>query len=249
MEIGAQIYTVREYCKSLEDFSETLKRIADIGYKNVQISGVCKYEPEWLKAELQKNGLKCVLTHIKSDQLINNTLGVIKDHNVFDCEYIGLGWFSHDSDKENEGTDDFFRIYRPIAEILKDNNKYLMYHNHDQEFRKINNIAIMQILAEGMPKDLMGFTLDTFWVQAGGGDPAQWLEKLSDRVPCIHLKDYAYGKKMSVLGEGNINFDRIFDKAESSNTKYMLVEQDNCNGENPFDCLKRSYDYLHSCGF
>ena len=32
MEIGAQLYTVREFCKTLEDFEETLKKIADIGY-------------------------------------------------------------------------------------------------------------------------------------------------------------------------------------------------------------------------
>ena len=100
-----------------------------------------------------------------------------------------------------------------------------------------------------MSPDEMGFTLDTFWVQAGGGDPAQWLEKLSGRVPCIHLKDYAYGRKMAVIGEGNINFDRVFEKAESAGTEYMLVEQDDCNGEDPLDCLKRSYKYLHSLGF
>ena len=86
-------------------------------------------------------------------------------------------------------------------------------------------------------------------MQAGGGDPALWLEKLSGRVPVIHLKDYAYGRKMAVLGEGNINFDRVFEKAEKSKTEYMLVEQDDCNGEDPFDCLKRSYKYLKANGF
>ena len=54
---------------------------------------------------------------------------------------------------------------------------------------------------------------------------------------------------MAVVGEGNINFDRVFQKAEEAGTKYMLVEQDNCNGENEFDCLKRSYDFLKSRGF
>ena len=76
-----------------------------------------------------------------------------------------------------------------------------------------------------------------------------WIEKLSGRVPVIHLKDFAYGKKMAVVGEGNINFDRVFATAENAGTQYMLVEQDDCNGENPFDCLKRSYDYLKSKGF
>ena len=29
----------------------------------------------------------------------------------------------------------------------------------------------------------------------------------------------------------------------------MLVEQDDCNGEDPFDCLRRSYLYLKAQGF
>ena len=120
MEIGAQFFTVRDYCKDLESFSETLKRVSDIGYKYVQISGVCDYEPEWLNTELKKNGLKCVLTHIKTETLISNTEDVAKDHDVFNCKNIGLGWFSHNQDKENERTEDFFRIFMPVAEKLKE---------------------------------------------------------------------------------------------------------------------------------
>ena len=39
MIIGAQFYTLRNFCKTLDDFSETLKKVADIGYTSVQISG------------------------------------------------------------------------------------------------------------------------------------------------------------------------------------------------------------------
>ena len=91
--------------------------------------------------------------------------------------------------------------------------------------------------------------MDTYWVQVGGGDPAQWLEKLAGRIPVIHLKDCGYAKRMEVIGEGNINFDRVFEKAEAGGTKVMFVEQDDCNGENPFDCLRRSYENLRAYGF
>ena len=125
-----------------------------------------------------------------------------------------------------------------------------MFHNHDGEFRRLpDGRTVLRCLAEEIPADRMGFTLDTFWVQAGGGDPAAWLEFLKGRVPCIHLKDYAYGRRMAVLGEGNINFSRVFEKAEAGGTEYMLVEQDDCNGEDPLECLRRSYRYLRACGF
>ena len=246
MEIGAQFYTLRDFCKDTDSFAESLKKVADIGYKTVQISGTCQYEPEWLKGELEKNGLECVLTHIPADKLQNDPAKVAKDHDVFNCKYVGLGSFGFNEEKN---IDDFIRIYKPVTSTLKQAGKYFMYHNHDGEFKKFNGKIVLENLAEAFSPDEMGFTLDTFWVQAGGGDPAQWIEKLSSRVPCIHLKDYAYGRKMAVIGEGNINFDRVFEKAESAGTKYMLVEQDDCNGENPFDCLKRSYEFLKSRGF
>ena len=247
MKIGAQFFTIRDFCKNPDDLSESLKKVADIGYKTVQISGTCAYEPEWLKNQLEKNGLSCVLTHIAPDKLILDAASVAKDHDVFGCKYIGLGYFGFGA--EQESTDDFVGRFGHVGKTLKENGKYFMYHNHDQEFKKENGKPILDVLAEKIPADEMGFTLDTFWVQAGGGEPAQWLEKLKGRVPCIHLKDFAYGKKMAVIGEGNINFDRVFEKAESSGTEYLIVEQDDCYGEDPFDCLKRSYKYLHSLGF
>ena len=107
--------------------------------------------------------------------------------------------------------------------------------------------------------DELGFTLDTFWVQAGGGDPAWWLKKLAGRTPCIHFKDMGFrslpegnsvgrGRIMLPVGEGNMNNEAIIAAALENGAKYALVEQDDCNGEDPFDCLRRSYAYLTSRG-
>lgn len=245
MEIGAQLYTVRNACQTLEDFALTLKKVADIGYRIVQVSGTCPFEAGWLKNELDRNGLRCVITHTPADRLQNDLDAVIADHKVFDCKHIGLGWYGfHDQPYES-----FLNTYLPVAEKIREGGKYFMYHNHDQEFIRLGDKLILEKLMEDIPAETMGFTLDTFWVQAGGADPAQWLEKLAGRIPCIHLKDFAYGRKMAVVGEGNINFDRVFEKAEAGGTRYMLVEQDDCNGEDPFECLRRSYLYLRANGF
>ena len=61
MKIGAQLFTVADFCKDLDSFSESLKKVADIGYKTVQVSGTCAYEPEWLKEELKKTVLNACL--------------------------------------------------------------------------------------------------------------------------------------------------------------------------------------------
>jgi len=249
MDIGAQFYTIRDYCKNLDDFAESIKKVADIGYRYVQISGTCAYDPQWLKEQLDKNGLQCVLTHTPSDKLVHTPVQTAREHDVFRCKYVGLGYFGFDETKADCTLQAFTDKYKPTAKALKDNGKYFMYHNHDREFQKVNGRIILDHLNDMFDADEMGFTLDTYWIQVGGGDPAQWIEKLAGRVPCIHLKDYAYGRKMAVVGEGNLNFDRIFQTAEKAGTKYMLVEQDDCCGENPFDCLKRSYQNLRAFGF
>ena len=249
MQIGAQLYTVRNHCQNLDDFALTLRKVADIGYKTVQVSGTCPYEAEWLRAQLAANGLRCVLTHIPVPRLTGELPQVIADHHTFGCGNIGLGWYAFNEEKDSESYAHFMATYPAIAAKIREGGCYFMYHNHDQEFKRHEGKLIMERLAGEITAEVMGFTLDTFWVQAGGGDPAQWIERLSGRIPVIHLKDFAYGRRMAVIGEGNINFDRVFEKAEKGGTKFLLVEQDDCYGEDPFDCLRRSYQYLTSCGF
>ena len=64
---GAQLYTLRNFCKTKEELAETLKRVADIGYTSVQLSGVCAYEPEWMAKQLKQNGLVCAVTHYNAE--------------------------------------------------------------------------------------------------------------------------------------------------------------------------------------
>lgn len=248
MRIGAQMFTTRGTCQTLEGFSETLKRIADIGYEIVQVSGTCPFEAEWLKEQLAKNGLRCVLTHTPVPRLTGELDKVLSDHRVFDCPNIGLGYWSFDPEQDMS-LEKWLETFVPVAKAIRQGGGYFMYHNHHNEFKRVNGKLVMETLMEALSPEEMGFTLDTYWVQTAGADPALWLEKLAGRIPCIHLKDHGFDRTMQAVGEGNINFDRVFAKAEAGGTEYMLVEQDDCNGEDPLECLRRSYLYLKACGF
>ena len=256
MKIGAQLYTVREYMKDEKGMAESLKKIADIGYRYVQVSGTGPYDPKWMKEELDKNGLQCVITHTSQERMIADPETVALEHEILGTDYIGIGMY----DIRRVGMNGFIERFKPVAECFKKHGKLLMYHNHDLEFEKINGELIMDQLLQAFSPDELGFTLDTFWVQAGGADPAWWLTKLSGRTPCIHFKDMGFrsnpeerfsvgrGRIMLPVGEGNMNNDAIISAALENGTKYALVEQDDCNGEDPFECLRRSYDYLVSKG-
>ncbi len=255
MKLGAQLYTIRKFCATPEDFSESLKKVADIGYTTVQVSGTCAYEPEWLKEELDKNGLSCVLTHTKGAAMVADPVKVCRDHDIFGCRHIGLGALSM-AQKELGITEDdyatFLKDFTPVAKAFYENGHKLFYHNHHFEFAKSENGKLyLERLMEDFSPDLLGITFDTYWAQFGGADPAEWLSKLKGRVECIHLKDLAIvgrEQRMAAVGEGNINFDAILKVAENVGVNYLLVEQDDCYGEDPFSCLKRSYDYLVSLG-
>jgi len=51
------------------------------------------------------------------------------------------------------------------------------------------------------------------------------------------------------VGEGNLDFQSIIDQSLSSGAKYLLVEQDNQYGRDPFDCLATSRDNLIALGY
>ncbi len=245
MKIGAQLYTVRDFAKTPEDFALTLKRVADIGYKYVQVSGTCPFEAEWLRAELDKNGLKCPLTHTDPKRITDDTAAVMAEHRIFGCDNIGIGWF----DLLARGSDDFIKTFLPAANKIAEGGLKLTYHNHDFEFaRSESGKLYFEDILEAFSPDILNITLDTFWVQAGGADPIKWLRDLQGRTRCIHFKDMAYGRKMAVIGEGNMNFDGIFAAALDTGVEYAFVEQDDCNGEDPFDCLARSYAYIKAAG-
>ncbi len=256
MLIGAQLYSVRNFCKNLEDFSESLKRIADIGYTCVQVSGCCEYESEWLRCELEKNGLKCDLTHYSFDRMVENPEAVSEFHRGFDCRHIGVGsmpgmWGA--SVDFGACTKDFVEKCGPVADVFSAHGQMLMYHNHAREFFcDIDGLDAMEYIAEHTAPDKVGFTLDTHWILAGNRDPISVIDSFAGRIPTVHLKDMCFAfdgaRRFAPVGSGIMKFEPILAAFERGGSKVAYVEQDDCYGEDPFVCLKKSYDYLVSLG-
>lgn len=260
MKTGAQLYTVRDYTQNEKDFRYTIEKIAGMGYRTVQLSAVGKdIKPEKLREICDQAGLEIVLTHSDVNRILHDTKKLIEEHNILGCRYIGLGampekyctpeWLYH-----------FAEDFMEPARMIADAGKLLMYHNHNFEFRKFAaegapdaaaDKYVIEYLADWFSPEEMGFTLDTYWVQAAGGDVCQWIRKLKDRIDCVHLKDMemtAGGTAMAPVMEGNLNFPAILQELENSSCKYLLVEQDTCR-TSPFDCLKTSYDNLAKAGY
>ena len=257
MKTGAQLYTLRAYTQNEKDFARSMKRVAQIGYSTVQISAVGRdIRPERIREICDGEGLEIVLTHSDVNRILYDTDRLIAEHDIMGCKYIGLGAMP-DKYRTPEWAANFAEDFKEPARKIAAAGKLLMYHNHNFEFRKVKAEGaegpkrLMEYLCEWFAPDELGFTLDTYWVQAAGADVCQWIDLLRDRIPCVHLKDMAMsaeGPVMAPVMEGNLNFDAILKKLEGTSCEYLLVEQDNCQGS-PFDCLEQSYRNLAAAGY
>lgn len=253
MIVGVQLYTVRNYCQTLADFADTLARVADMGYTTVQVSGTCDYPADWLSEQLQKNGLRCVLTHIELTEIAEQTDAQAAAHKVFGCPRIGIGYMPPEFRGSLPTVERFCNIVAPAAKRLRTLGMYLMYHNHAFEYERTpDGRTYMEYLSDRFAPEELGFTLDTYWVQYGGFDPAAEIRRLSGRVPCVHFKDMEIlpdgERRYAPVGSGILDFDAILAALENSGCEHILVEQDECFDEDPFACLQKSLDYLHSLG-
>jgi sugar phosphate isomerase/epimerase len=135
------------------------------------------------------------------------------------------------------------------GEMLRSRGQLLTYHNHALEFRKLGGKALLDILYERMDPVMVHGELDTYWVQAGGADPAGYCARLSGRLPLVHLKDYAITQSnepiMAALGEGNLSFPTILREAESAGCEWFIVEQER-GFTDPFEAIATSFRYLKS---
>ena len=244
MYLGAQLYTVREYMKNEADFKETIKKIADIGYKYVQVSGIGAVSPAAIKEATEEYGLKVILTHTDPKRIRDNTEDVIADHNVFNCDNLGIGGMPYEHTEE--GYLKFCKEFAPAIEKLKAAGKTLLYHNHRFEFEKYNGKYGIEILLENTDPDGLKLTFDTYWAVAAGIDVPAFMAKYADRILITHLKDMAVKNDKQVMTEmltGNINFDAILKVCCETGIVWHFVEQDEVY-MNAFDSMKISHDNL-----
>lgn len=249
--IGAQYYTLREYATTMEDFEDTCRKVSEIGYKLVQISGTPLGAAE-MREVLDRYGLEVVTTH-RSFEDFQKDLGEIMDYNrTLGCKLCGVGSMPTWARENGENLSRFICEANEMAVRLGEAGMYFGYHNHAFEFAKLDGDFIMdRLIAETDPHSFQ-FIVDTYWLQVGGMNPAAFIRRLGSRAMAIHFKDLRANvdntTEMAEIGVGNLDWDGIIEACEEAGAKWALVEQDICR-HSPFESLKISYDYLTGKGF
>jgi sugar phosphate isomerase/epimerase len=244
--IAAQLYTLRDYLKTPDQIYETLKKVKEIGYNAVQVSGMGPVDPLQLKKMIDEIGLKICVTHISYDRLKNDIDAVIMEHKLWECEYVGLGSMPKEFRNSREGYSVFLRNISEIAKKISQSGLKFVYHNHRFEFEKFDGKTGFDILLDKTDYETFGFELDTYWVQAGGANPVDYIKKVEGRMGVVHFKDMAIKDDQQIfaeIGEGNLDWDSIIKECRRTGVKWYAVEQDICQ-RNPFDSLNISLKYL-----
>lgn len=250
--LGVQMFTLRKYTQNAEDLNQALEKVADIGYRSIQVSAFGDI-PAGTVAELcDAHGLEIGGTHVGWDRFRNDLDAVIEEHQLWNCRHSAIGMIPPDTYLSMEGLSQFLSELEPVAAKLAEHGIDFSYHNHAHEFVHFDGKPWLQHLLEQAPAEMLKMELDTHWVVAGGGDPVPWIHRCGDRMPLLHLKDFRlnadYKRNFAAIGDGNMNWSAILEAAAQHPINYYFIEQDSCYGEDEFACLKRSFDFLHGHG-
>ncbi len=250
MKLAAQLYTVRDFCKNQADIEETLKKVKAMGYNSVQVSGFGEFDPYWLGDKVKELGLEICASHTVLDRLVDDTDAVIKEHQAWNCKYIGLGY----AFRKNYTKDDLLALFAKLDAPIKrmaDSGMTFLFHNHDREFERTfegKTGNCLEYLAGKYTAEQVGFLLDFYWTEYAGINAFELIDEYADRLKVVHFKDLRINeqgeKQMTEVGNGIVDYKKIYDRLRSTPTEFVAVEQDRDWTVNPFESLKTSYAYL-----
>ncbi len=253
--LGVQLYTARTVLPNAPE--ATLKRIAEIGYKEIELYDV-KQLDTWLPIATNV-GLKATSMHIGAQVSLAADDGAYKTalekSKKAGLSYVGVPYVA----PNERGQGEFWKAYagklNKAAETAKGFGLGFFYHHHAFEFAGEKGTRPIDYFDKELDKKLVKLELDVFWAAAAGQDPVALLNSWKGRIALMHVKDKAssmgvienerQAKKedFKEVGNGNLNFSAILSTALKTGVDKFYVEQDQTPGD-PLASLQVSFDNL-----
>ena len=216
LPIGLQCYTLGEEPKA--DLDATFARIAEIGYREIELSELYGRTPAQVRAAADRAGLSIGCIHLavstnpgaaahgmsldSAPQSIADNLGALGVR----AGVLPIAPFPGPM-KPRAGEGPMQMISRMFAEAGADHWKHTAavlneraallkplgievgYHNHNLEFAPTGGTTGWDILVRETDPALVHFEVDVGWVSAAGLDPVAFLNRHKGRVRWLHVKD------------------------------------------------------------
>lgn len=245
--VGIQLYTVRD--AMLADATGTLKKLAKIGYKELESARSAKgnyygLSPAEIKKITKDLGMNLRSGHVHIDENWQRSVDQAAEAGQ---EYLVCSSLP----TKGQTVDNYKKVAETFTKAAEDCKKAGLifgYHNHEYEFEKENGQVLYDILLDETDPELVKMEMDLGWVIVTGNDPVQYFEKYPGRFPLWHLKDMKKDEPESTeFGKGQIDIKRMMEVSKKSGMKYFFVEQEEYAGE-PMASIKHNYDYLMKLG-
>ncbi len=240
---GAQLYTVR--AAMAQDFDGTLKRVADMGYREVEFAGLFDHDPAQVRALTRRLNLKIAGSHVDWKRLRDDPDGVIAETRKLGSPYLVFAWMPPEERQTIKQWTWWIAHLNDVADKARRQGIRLAYHAHDFEYQPIDGVRPIDLLLQGLDRKDVALEIDLYWTVRGGGDPLALFKAFPGRFPLVHMKDMSRtDSSMADVGDGRIDFRTIMAHAKPAGMHHFLVERD--DSADPFLTLERSLAYLKS---
>lgn len=241
--ISYQLYSSRNF----GPISKSLQMLSQAGYKNVEGYGALFTDVESaaaLKKDIEANGLKMPTAHMGLANLEESPEKCVEMAKILGLEAVFIPHIDADlRPTDLEGWRAFGKRVQSALAPLTDAGLTTGWHNHDFEMNEYEgDVTALDALLEG-GGDLK-VELDLAWVIKGGKNPISFLEKYSDRIAAVHIKDIALKGECTDedgwadVGHGTVDWYPIYDAINKTSNTYVIAEHDNPNDDARF--AKRS---------
>ena len=196
--IGVQAMMLRDHAKE-HGIGESLRRIADLGYRAVEVSQIAMTGENVAAMERAQQDLGIEIAALSASYLRQGTADSLSENLekiAGDCErlgtrYLRIGMAPLQYLTSARAVADFCAGVDEIATELAHRGVRLYYHNHHIEYARIEGRTLLDLIYQSAPN--LGLEVDVHWVQRGGDDPVRALRRYADRTDLVHLKDYRIG--------------------------------------------------------
>jgi sugar phosphate isomerase/epimerase len=258
-KISIQLYTFAEYIGSgtgeQTRLEEVLRRLAEMGYRNVEPYSLSGLTAEEYAALLDKYGLKASARHVDVGTPANpaDIEQILQENRILGIKYFGSGssagapWVGALHTEADWIA--YAKYLDAVGEQARKAGQRLMIHNHDFEFTTVfGSRTGFDILMQYTQAKNVVSQLDLYWVSYAGLDPLDVIEKYGNRIQLFHVKDLnpALDRRIEMVGRGSIDFPSIFAAAGGS-IRYFVVEHDPRFGDptfDPFEAAQVGFNYL-----
>ena len=246
-KVGLQLYTVRDLMKA--DLPGTLRKVAQIGYKEVEFAGYYGRTPAQIRALLKQNGLTSPSSHIGLDILEKDSVRAFADAKAIGHQWVTMPYIPEERRKTVDDWNKIIDLLNQLGPQAKAEGLRLAYHNHDFEIRPVDGVRPLDMMLSKTDPALVDFEMDLYWVVFGGGDPLDFFNRYPKRFALVHVKDSAGppDNKMVDVGKGTIDFPKIFAQSDKAGIKHYFVEHD--QPADPIATIRNSYKYLSTVRF